>query len=371
MFGRGRQGNRGGQGRGGRGQGGRGRQQEGRGPTATSTKKTLNFPIGSSPNPGDVQKWMVYLSTEAALQCPKSGVAKIIRDDGTITEYPEDDEPEFPDPQDDDYDRLKTRYGTLFKIYCDWRKDMADEKRKLVALIKSLLGPDSLSRVRGTPQGRHAIDNDDPKGLLEQIYATHNTDLLLDKAQNVVIAEKRFNAIQQGEHEELSAYFDRFKALRQALRNALINNNENPAARMATESHQAVLFIVGLNAMYRTFKRSFVDGTNTEGYPTTLTVAYERAQRASTDIVTYRRYTDYRGAFAAERGGRFGRGGRGRGRQGGGNVTEGRDRTDARDRGESPARTQLCYICRNPGHYAAQCPDREDAVINQAVREEN
>jgi Zinc knuckle len=297
------------------------------------------------------------------LECPKSGVAKIINDDGTIGQYPDEVEPEFPDDEDDeDYARDRARYNTLIKIYYDWRKDLADEKRKLVAHIKSNMGPDSLSRVRATENGRNAINNDDPKVLLQEIYATHNTDLLLDRAQNVVIAEKRFNAVQQGEQEELIAYFERFKALRQALSNALTNNEEDADARMPTEANQAVLFIIGLNATYRTFKRSFVDGTNTEGYPVTLAVAFERAQRASTDIITYRRYNDYRGVFMAERNGRGSRGGRGGGRQSGGRGYHGRGR------GNTP---RLCYVCRQPGHIAAQCPDRDDAVINQALHEDD
>jgi Zinc knuckle len=359
----GRQSRRGG-GRGGRGHGARGNHSSNRNSQPSVNRSTiLNFPIGSSPNPGDVQRWMVMFSTTAALECPKSGVAKIINDDGTIGSYPRRDEPEFPDESDDDYEALKVRYSSSIKRYDDWTEDLIEEKRKLVALIKSKLGADSLSRVRATERGRRAINEDDPKGLLEEIYATHNTDLLLDKAQNVVVAEKRFNAVQQGEQEELITYFERFKALRQALKNALTNNGEDPKKRMPTEANQAVLFIIGLNAMYRTFKRSFVDGTNTDGYPDTLETAYERAQRASTDMITYRRYNDYRGVFAADRGGRGHRGGRGRGRQ----HERRNDDDDGRGGGRGP-KPRTCYICRQPGHYAAQCPDRDDAVITQALQ---
>ena len=357
----GRQSHRGG-GRGGRGRGGRDNHQSNKNGYSSSTSGIkagiLNFPIGSSPSPGDVQKWMVGFATIAALECPKSGVAKIINDDGTIAAYPTKDEPDAPNPKDE---VARVRYSSQIKRYDDWVEDLAEEKRKLVALIKSKLGPDSLNRIRSTTNGSKAIKDDDPKLFLEEIYATHNTDLLLDKAQNVVMAEKRFNAIQQGDQEDLIVYFDRFKAIRQALSNALTNNGEDPKKRMPTEANQAVLFIVGLSGIYRTFKRSFVDGTSTEGYPTTLAAAYERAQRASTDMITYRKY-DYRGVFLAERGGRGGRG-RGRGRN-----NERRNEEDNGRGGGDESRPRTCYICKLTGHYAAQCPDRDDAVINQALQ---
>ena len=365
-----------GRGRGGRGFGGRGMHRNEYSNSNSSKKVILNFPIGSSPSPGDVQRWMCDFALLAAIQCPKSGVAKIIKDDGTIADnYIEREEPETPDPDDPDIEFLRIRYSNAAKIYDNLVEDMNQEKRTMVALIKSHLGADSIARVRETEAGRQAIEDDDPRNLLLQIYAAHNTDHLLENEQNVVIAERKLRSVQQGDKEETAVYFNRFKALVQAARNALLNNGDDPDARMPSEANLAVMFIIGLHSGYRRFKSSFTDGTNEEGYPETLADAYRRALKASVEMISYKfvHPAHYmRGAFVAGRGsyvpprfqgrGNHGGGGRGRGRG------YGRGNYNRPGRGREP---RLCYVCRQPGHLAAQCPHRDDAVIDEAVENMN
>ena len=332
----------------------------------------LNFPIGSAPSPGDVQRFMAEFAVAAALHCPKSGVAKVIRDDGTILDdYIIREEPAIPEAEGEDADPdaayIRMRWGNQIKAYDKWVEDFNEEKRTMIALIKSHLGSDSLARVRETEAGRNAIENDDPRALLAQIYTSHNTDHLMEHEHNVVLAERRLHSVQLGEKEGTGMYFNRFKALVQATKDALTNNGDDPDARMPSEANLAVMFIMGLNAGYRRFKSSFTDGTNEEGYPDTLNEAYRRSLKATTDMITYRMRTvpyAFKGLFVAGRGNHVpqGRGG-GRNHRGG---RGGRNYGGGRVRGP-----RLCYVCRQPGHIAAQCPHRDDAVIDEAVAQMN
>ena len=103
----------------------------------------------------DVQQWARALEICVALQCKKSGVAKIIKDDGTIGDYIERNEPFFPDDAaEDDFEPEKMRYQIDLKSYLQWQEHYREERITFVALIKTYLGSGSLARVRATAAGR-------------------------------------------------------------------------------------------------------------------------------------------------------------------------------------------------------------------------
>jgi Zinc knuckle len=375
----------------------------------------LNYPMGSSISPSEIQRWASEWANVLAEQCPNSELTLIVNDDGTPAEgYPERDEPEMPDADDPDIVNLRFNYQEAMKIRNKYYEQRRIERVKAVRIALNRLGPDSQARVRETLLGRQAIANNDPLALLEQIFLCHSTDFLLETEQNAVMAMRRFHSITQGETETTGKYYIRFKATRQAMITALETNGDDAEAQMPSDAAQAVMFIVGMNNGYRRFKNSFVDGTNEAGYPVTLAAAYERALRATFDSNNFNRQRiDFRGVFAAQRGGHQGRGDAGRGggrgnagRGGGGRGYQGRGynnyggsgynnyggggyhqnhgggynnqaqhqhqhpggRGGGRGRGRGP---RLCYICREEGHLAAQCPHRDDAVIDEAIAEMN
>jgi Zinc knuckle len=338
----------------------------------TNKRPYLNFTIGSSPQPGVTQAFMQELGILAALECPKSGIAKIFKDDGTIAnEYILRGEPEVPEDEEDEF--AKMRYSNELKSFMKWEEDLEEEKRKLVALVMSCLGPDSKARVREIENARGAIENDDPRELLIQIIASHNTDHLQDNSYMAVVALRKFHNLQQGENEATGVYFNRFNAVEKSTRTILTNNGDDPDDIMPSERQRAVMFTTGLNNRYREYKSSFTNGRSVEGYPITMAEAYKRALKAAVDEITYRTRIDQnsvRGLFIAGRGNYAPHGqdhGGGRNNQGGGRGKyRGRGRQNyGGGRGEDRAR--LCFICREAGHMARDCPHRDDAVINEAV----
>jgi Zinc knuckle len=367
----------------------------------------LNFPMGSSISPSEVQRWASEWANVLAEQCPNSELTLIVNDDGTPADgYPEREEPEMPDPEDPDIINLRFNYQEQMKIRNKYYEHRRIENIKATRIALNRLGADSQARVRETELGRQAIANNDPLALLEQIFLCHSTDFLLETEQNAVVAMRRFHSITQGETETTGKYYIRFKATRQAMVTALEANGDNAANQLPSDAAQAVMFIVGMNNGYRRFKNSFIDGTSDTGYPNTLVLAYERALKATFDPSNFRNHrNDYRGVFIAGRGdyvppavrsgggrgGGRGNGGRGGGRGyqgrggynqynnqqnygGGGNNNQGQHQYQGGrggGRGGGRAGPRLCYICRQPGHLAAQCPYRDDAVVDEAVSEMN
>lgn len=391
----------------------------------------LNFPMGSSISPSDVQRWACELAIALADQCPKSELTLIVQDDGTPAEnYPFMVEPEMPDENDPDIDNLKFQYQESMKYFNRYMDNRRIERVSAVALIKSKMGQESLARVRETVGGRAAILANDPLALLEQIFLCHSTDYLLETEQNAVMAMRRFHSISQGDSETTANFYIRFKALRNAVSTALDANGDNPEGPIPSEAAQAVMFTIGLNNGYRRYKTSFTDGTNEGGYPLTLDDAYRRALKAAVEVITYRQHRqDFRGIFIAGRGDytpQFGRGGGGRGggrgggkggnsrgysgrggysnhaqngnggnynnyQQYGGAVNNNQAQNGAvgggrgynsgfnnqyqggrgGGKGRGGVAPRLCYICRSAGHLAAQCPHRDDAVIDEAFADMN
>ena len=222
---------------------------------------TLNFGVGMKPSPGAVQKWMMKLSLVLGLECSKSGISSILKDDGTIGDYPRYEEPEFPvqEEEDDLVDLAfqKIVFTTKYKTYHDKLEYLEIDKRLAVKIIIRYLGNDSLNRIRETENGTKAINENNPKLLLETIYATHCTDILQEDTMNAVKAEQAFITIRQGENEPVLAYRQRFEALKQAVKASLVKNGEDPELRMPSEPSQVVIFIDGLHNGYKDFKDSF------------------------------------------------------------------------------------------------------------------
>jgi hypothetical protein len=373
----------------------------------------LNFSVGMRASPGTVQKWMIKFSVILGLECSKSGISSILKDDGTIGDYPKYEEPEFPVREEDDdnydYDFQKVVFTTKYKTYNDKLEYLIIDKRLTVKLIIRYLGPDSLNRIRETENGVKAINEDDPKLLLETIYATHCTDILQEDTMNAVKAEQAFITIKQGENEPVLAYRQRFEALKQAVKSTLVKNNENPDHRMPSEASQVVIFIDGLHNGYREFKDSFNDGESGScEYPKTMEDAFKRVKQATSKALSNITYRTYRGAFIAGRDNNNSRGGRSdnnRGRhnsrgnngyfnnnnnsnnyksnhnysngyqtKGYYNNYQGRsyynnnNYNNNNDNNNSYYSKGSCSICHKNDHFAGNCPDRDDAVIDTALK---
>ena len=273
----------------------------------------LDYPHGSNPNIGVLVKWLICYGIKIGIECPKSGIASIVKNDGTIGKYPEYTPPELNEEENASaIQSVKARaeYGVLFKSYNEKIEQLRTDKRLSTNIALTYMTSTLYGKIRESDRGRKALKDNDPIFLIEVLYEIFNADKLLEKAEIVLTAESRLINIEQGQTETLLEYYERTLALEEALKSAYSANGENAKKRMGTDKTRAIRFIKGLNLKFSRLKEDFRGGT-VETYPNTLDEAYARAQRAQNTENSNR---NWRGAFSAGRdyngrnGGRQGRG---------------------------------------------------------------
>ena len=260
---------------------------------------------------------------------------------------PEGDYPDFPEPEEPDeaegenYFARKRWEGEQRAYENDVRAFEADTI-KLTGLMLGQMTPESIERVRQDAAGATAIDDKDPRALVQAIRATHYTPLSGGNAgKTLYSALRRWNNLNMGETESVEAFKRRATSELEAVRQAAVAADDEPAVPSDTQA--TMHFIMCLASKYSDFKREFSRQRITP-MPTNLQEAMDRviefgrddrdAQRARSAFVLYGGKGNNKGARQAE------------------NSDEG-----ALERNQ-------CRFCRKHGHWMQDCEKFQEAAIS-------
>jgi len=310
---------------------------------------TLNVKDGDC-NPIRVQKFMgefkIYTMSNMV-----AGLDNIFME--VDPAYPEFVEPDAPDDARRAIDMEKWKLE--WKLYSDKVERLKADKIKLTGAILGQLGPNSRDRVEKLPAGRAAIDEKNPLELVKAIIATHLVSSRLDNQDNFYQSQVNYNSMRMGDTETIENYYRRFRGMLASLTQAALAAGK--VNLIPDDKMQAIHFIYTLSASYSEFKLAY-DRNMLDEKPDTSADAYEAAIDFGLDERPSNRRdrSNRMNVFVVEKRG----GGRGRGRGRG----EGRGgRGFGRGRGN-------CAICKKPGHWKNECPERQEHEdIAKAVKE--
>ena len=134
--------------------------------------KTLHYVEGRT-SPEDVESalrdWKTY-----AMEHYIRGLDVVLDPEG---DYPDFQEPEEPDEEEGEHYFARKRWESEHRAYRDDIRAFEADTIKLTGLILGQMTPESIERVRQDATGAQAIDEKDPRVLVQAIRATHYTPL--------------------------------------------------------------------------------------------------------------------------------------------------------------------------------------------------
>ena len=233
----------------------------------------------------------------------------------------------------------------------------------------------SKTRAKEVQAGVEAVNEFEPRKLLQAILATHIGDSTLGVAHQMFNITQRYNMLVMGPYDDLHMYFTNTKSALTAIQQAYEMAERGGLDETYPESQMAVKFILGLNNAYSEFRLFYMNGL--KPWPDCLEAAYQDAtrynpRRAAGNLPAA---VERANAFAMTgRGGRSGRGGYPGGHNGRSapNTKWLKDGADSLEGGKSEKGSPVgaytakkspqagyrrgpCNNCGKYGHLAAEC----------------
>jgi len=337
-----------GRGRGGRGRGGRGGYFANRNYGAKKAENDVVYTQKFKPHNPDL-KILHYVEgrtspedVESALRDWKTyamehyirGLDVVLDAEG---DYPDFPEPEEPDEEEGDNYFARKRWESEHRAYRDDIRAFEADTIKLTGLILGQMTPESIERVRQDAAGATAIDEKDPRALVQAIRATHYTPLSGGNAgKTLYSAVRRWNKLAMGENESVEAYKRRATSELEAVRQAAVAAEDEAA--VPSETQATMHFIMCLASKYSDFKREF-SRQRINPMPTNLQEAMDR-------VIEFGRDENAKSAFVL-----YG----GKGKNKGGKEIE--------DLDEAPVERNQCRFCRKHGHWMNDCEKFQEAAM--------
>ena len=299
--------------------------------------KILHYVEGRT-SPEDVESalrdWKTY-----AMEHYIRGLDTVLDPEG---DYPDFQEPDLPDEAGGENYFARKRWEGEFRAYQEDLRKFDADVIKLTGLMLGQMSPESIERVRQDAAGATAIDEKDPRALVQAIRATHYTPLSGGNAgKTLYSALRRWNNLQMGESESVEAYKRRATSELEAVRQAAVAAEEEAA--VPSEGQATMHFIMCLASKYSDFKREF-SRQRINPMPTNLQEAMDRviefgrddrdAMKAKSSFVLYGGKSKAKGAKQAEK---F---------------------------DEGPIQRNQCRFCRKHGHWMHECEKFQEAAIN-------
>ena len=260
--------------RGFQGRGGRGQPT----PRYHGTIPTIGAFIDLQPGrdiiPGLVTHWMNKVCEYSMTQCvTKIGV--IFGADGVLGDYPV-----FPEP-DDPIDTATAAERKKWEIkFSSWSKEQdnfALDKRKLFGIMLGQMGESSKNRVRETAIGIEAMEEQEPRKLLQAILATHLGDSRLGAEHHLFNMEHSYHLLRQGPNDSLVHYHQSIKSTLSGIDQAYVRAGREQPENNMPDTQKALKFTMGLNHLYEEHKNFFINGV--KPWPDTLEEAFQSASR--------------------------------------------------------------------------------------------
>ena len=244
-----------------------------------------------------------------------------------------------------------------------------------MGIMRGQMSESSQTGVYETTVGKQAVNETDPKKLLESIIATHSGDSRLRPNHHLFIIEQRYSSMVMGAHEEVAQYYQAMRSTLSAIEQAYIRAGKNLPDDKYPEDQMGIKFTLGLNHHYDDYKYHFVN--NLRPWPESL----EEAHNEAVKFLPNRKVGGGGSPAAFKRANAFAYG---KGRGGGrgaysktgpghkGKSTHGADSDSEKGSPVSPTpvnaanatpsppggnRRGICNNCNKPGHYSYQCTE--------------
>ena len=116
-----------------------------------------------------------------------------------------------------------------------------------MGIMRGQMSDSSQTREYETAVGKQAVNETDPKKLLESIIATHSGDSRLRPNHHMFIIEQRYSSMVMGAHEEVAQYYQAMRSILSAIEQAYIRAGKTLPDDKYPEDHMGIKFTPGLN----------------------------------------------------------------------------------------------------------------------------
>jgi hypothetical protein len=218
----------------------------------------------------------------------KSKITEIFGEDRQINEYHDYDEDRQALADNAPQQPAADAGGQAWMEYETWKSNVKqlqkdihleeEEKKQLFAVMIGQMSDEVIHRLKMTDEGLEAVNGQDPRVLLEQVFSGLMNDERVTPENNLVNRMRQFQNISMRPDEDIVSFRKRFGLYLSAVRYAIVGAGQDPEQRMATDHEQAIMFIKGLHdAQFDEFKRMY-ENTQKE-YPENFRDAAAEATR--------------------------------------------------------------------------------------------
>jgi len=314
----------------------------------------LEMRDGKVPPAKVVMDFMLSVRTYSQEKFARSELFKIVSPNGLLSNYPT-----FTPPQDipDNSSWVaKEIYKKNLENYNSKNQALEEHKLALMGVIERHMSEDIKQRVRACTDGHEGYEDQDPLKFLRAVFQQLMSDDQTDSLMNVMKITEQWSNLRMQDYESEAKYYQRARSILQALAEAYrrADPKTNPALLLPVGNMQAVQYITRLNSRYDKLKRYYIDKVR-PNWPTTLDEAHLQAAEFVPDPPQPRKQPASVGepdrepayGFAATK-------------------------NEKDERKPSYKSTVQCYKCEKYGHYARECPDKQNKTngdIGKAVNQ--